>query len=208
VIIITVGAAYALKRTATTYQESATVVFTTLQSASNPDPYGALDGTLTDVAGIMSLEMMNPQSRQQIRAAGGTADYNVGLVNLYNLQDPDYGYPYLTVSASGTDIGQVKRTFAAVSRTLGRELQLRQARVRVPPAARIVTRTLADTGPQPQPGSTMRVFAGLLILAVVAALSVVVFADRHHIGLHRVRRRKRRPPLSAARLSATGLAQG
>jgi hypothetical protein len=190
VIIFAAGAAYTLKRTPTTYQESATVVFTTLQSASNPNPYGSLGGTLTDAAGIMSLLVMNPQSRQQIRAAGATADYAVALVNLYNLQDPDYGDPYLTISAAGTDIGQVRHTFAVVSRLLDHELDMRQANAHVPPAARVVTRTLADTGPQPQPGSALRMYAGLLILAVVVALSLVVFLDRHAFRLRRTRPRK------------------
>jgi hypothetical protein len=72
------------------------MVFLPPYSGVHPNPYTAVGGSLTPTAGVVAARVMSPQGQQQVAQAGGTAAYDIGLVNGYNLQYPDYSSPYRT----------------------------------------------------------------------------------------------------------------
>lgn len=71
------------------YADTATVEFT--------GPGGNSDSFLA-TSQVMAEYMMGAAAQAQVRQAGGTTSYDVALVNLYNVEYPDYGVPYATVT--------------------------------------------------------------------------------------------------------------
>jgi len=185
VVLIAAGVGYTLKRTPMTYQESATVVFTSPSSSAFPNPYLSLSNALVDTAGLIAIEVMGPQGLQQVKAAGGSAAYDVQLYNLYNLEYPDYGDPYDTVTVTATDPEQVQRTFDLVTQLIYADLAAAQAAHGVPAPSRIIAQSVGGTGVLAQPGSHLRVYIGLLILLIVSAFSVAALLDRHPLRISR-----------------------
>ena len=171
------------KHTPVNYQESCTIVLTPPVSATSPNPYGAFDGSLTETAGTMALLLMSPRSQQQVRAAGGESDFNVALVNTGNLSAPDFGPPDVIVTATSADPVGVHRTFTIVIQLFEHDLATAQANTHATLASQIGAHVVGDTGTVAVPGSSKRVYAGLLVLTIVAALSVASFLDRHRFRL-------------------------
>jgi hypothetical protein len=188
VVVIAAGVAYKLKHTPIMYQESGTVALTAGRSAANPNPYVSLNQSMIDAAGVMVLLVMSPQGQEQVEAAGGSASFDVALVNSYSMQFPDYSAPYITVSVTSFDPAEVHRTFTVVGGFLDHELAVRQAQFHVSGAALIVPHMIADTGPLAQPGSSKRWLLGIFILTLVAAFSATIFLDRHPVRLRRLAR--------------------
>lgn len=186
VIIAAAAVAVIFKRTPVTYRESGTVVFSAPGSANFPNPYTSFSGSLVDAAGLIALFVMSPRDQRQIEAEGGAAAYDAALVNVSDLEYPDFSDPYITVTAVATDPMQVHRTFALVTRELYSELSSRQARANVSVPNRITASLIGDSGTLAQPGSSKRVDAGLLALAIIAALSVAIFLDRHSLRPNRI----------------------
>ncbi|MGA8709304.1 MAG: hypothetical protein WB646_20215, partial [Steroidobacteraceae bacterium] len=106
---------YELKHAKPLYNDSATVVFKT---SGDPFPFG--NGYLV-TADLMARSMTSPQSEQLVRQAGGTVDYYVNLVNLYNIEYPYYSLPYAGVSVTAPDPVDAERTFSAVMQVLTNE---------------------------------------------------------------------------------------
>ena len=189
VIICAAAVAVIFKRAPVTYQESGTVVFKDPVSAGFPNTYTSFSGSLVKAAALMAASAMSPQDGQQIRAAGGTAAYDVAPYNGYNLEYPDYSDPYVIVTAAATDPAQVQHTFNVVTQQLYTDLVSRQVQAGVSTVNRITASLVGDSGPVPQPGSSKRVDAGLLVLAIIAAFAVAIFLDRHPMRLNRLLRR-------------------
>jgi hypothetical protein len=189
VIICAAAVAVVFKRTPVTYQESVTVVFNDPVSAGFPNPYTSFSGSLVKAAGLMAASVMSPQDGQKIRAAGGTASYDVALYNGYNLEYPDYSDPYVIVTAAATNPAQVQHTFTAVTQQLYSDLVSRQVQAGVSTVDRITADLVGDSGPLPQPGSSKRVDVGLLVLAIIATFAVAIFLDRRPMRLSRLLRR-------------------
>lgn len=181
VVVVAAGVAYKFKRAPVTYSESGTVALSEGQSAGDPNPYNSFDQSMIDAAAVMVLLVMSPQGQAQVHAAGGSAAFDAALYNSYSLQFPDYSAPYIIVTATSPDPAQVHRTFTLVTTLLSRELAMRQAQAGVPAASLIVAHMIADSGPQPQPGSSKRSLLGIFILMIVAAFAVATFLDRHPI---------------------------
>ncbi len=181
VVLIAAGVGYAFKHAKPMYVETGTVVFAAPKSVTFPNPYESLSGNLTQTAGIMALLVMSPRGQQLARSAGGMASFDVELVNLYNLEYPNYSDPFVTVVATSASPAEVIRTFAVVTHLLEHELSMRQAEVGSPAVDRITAHVIGDTGVLPERGSSKRMLAGLLMLMVVAAFSVSNFLDRHAI---------------------------
>jgi hypothetical protein len=173
VLIFALTIAVYIKKTPTMYQESATVVF--IGPAKSPNPYSAFTGDLVATGYIAMLGLTSPESAEQIREAGGSATYSVGLKNGYNLEYPVYGEPYGTLSSMSRSPSQVQQTFAVVSRQLNRILASRQAEVS--PGSRVVAEFVGNTGLTVVPGSSKRVYAGALILSVIALFLIVGLVD-------------------------------
>ena len=179
VLILTAGVAYGIKRTPPMYAESATVVFTPPKSLVFPNPYASWRGDLQTSADVMTKAMLDSRSEQRVREAGGTADFNLVLVNLYNEEYPDYGVPYVKLTTTSVNPADAQRTFTIVASSFEHLVSARQAQAGVMPGNRISTTIVGDTGPLVQAGSPKRVYAGLALLAVVAAFMLSNFISRH-----------------------------
>jgi hypothetical protein len=144
-----------------------------------PNPYSAFSSDLGITAELMTRAMLDSQSQRRVREAGGTADFNLALVNLYNEEYPDYGTPYVTLTTTSVNQANVRRTFTIVVSLFEHLVLARQTQAGAPPNHRISIHVVADTGPLVQAGSSKRTFAGLALLAVVAAFLLSSFLDRH-----------------------------
>jgi hypothetical protein len=184
VLMLVAGTGYCIKSTSPMYSEGATVVFTVTDAMANAHLSGQLISPLIATEVMMTQVLMSPAAQDQVRAAGGTAQFELAPVNFYSMQYPDYAEPSATLTTASQRPADVQRTFRVVLRLLGQRLAAIQAQAGVPPRHRIRTFLIGDTGPIVQPGSPMRVFAGLAVLAVVALFTVTGFLDR--------RRRRRR----------------
>jgi hypothetical protein len=187
VLVVAAGVAFAFKTTPVTYMEGGTVVFNQPVSRALPNPYLSSGGTLITVGGVVQDYMMGDQGRQQVTAAGGSTaggtSYDVSLVNSYNQEYPNYSVPEATVTATGTDLVAVERTFTAMMQVLTSYLTGQQADAGVPPVDQVTAKLIGNPGPLAQPGSSKRVFGGLLLLTVIAVFTVCVFLDRHPVRL-------------------------
>jgi hypothetical protein len=180
IVVLTMGVAYHLERADPGYADTATIAFTP------PDAQGLFThvGSLLVIDALTANTVMSTQGQQQVRDAGGTADYNVALVNLNDEDYPDYGEPYVTVTTTSANPGATSSTMSAVVTVLARDLQDLQARQGAQPGAWIGLRSIATaSGPVAQAGSRKRVLAGLAVLALIAAYMVARFLDRHPVRL-------------------------
>jgi hypothetical protein len=199
VVIAAVGVAVIFKRAPVSYQETGTVAFTAPPSSAYPNPYTSFsDESLIETAGLMSRLVMGFREQQEIRAAGGVGTYDIALVNKYNLEYPNFSDPYVTVTATFSDYSQAHLTFETVIHKLYGDLYSLQTLAKVPPENRVEARMIGDSGPLAQPGSWVRVYTGLLVLAIVAAFSVAVFLDRHPLRLSTVFRNIRSQTLGTS----------
>jgi hypothetical protein len=178
VFVLAAAVLYDFKSTPPMYQESATVVFTAPSSVANPNPYSSFGGDLITTGEVMIRTLMSPAGQQRVREAGGTADFGVGLVNLYNQEYPDYSDPYATMSVTSVNPSAVHLTFAVVARQLAGILASRQAQAKVPPHNRITAHVIGDTGVTALRGSSKRTYAGVVLLTVVTAFMVSIWLDR------------------------------
>lgn len=201
IFILAAGMAWDIKKTPPTYSESANLIFT--PPAVNPySSIGSFANILITTAFTMTYAMLSPESRQMVREAGGTADFNLGLVNQSNEQFPYYGYPYVTLTTTSLNPTDAHRTFAIVAVSFQHLVSERQAQAGVLPISRISIHVVADTGPISQLGSPKRIYAGLMLLAIVTTFLVAGFLDRHPIWPRIRRHLARYSPLPARARSA------
>ena len=200
VLIVAAGVAYTFKHTPPTYSETATLVFVPPESGTHPNPFEASSGSILEAAGTIAIQVMSPQGQQRVRAAGGTAQVDVGLVNGYNLQYPNYPNPYLTVTTTSRDFPAVHRTFTAANKVLTDEFTATETQDNVTPNNQVQIVMAGDTGPLAEPGSSKRALGGLIILTIVAIFAVAAFFDRHPVRLMRSGRRTPEPRPSQMRI--------
>ena len=144
---------------------------------------------------------MSPQSQRLVQAAGGTGDYTVAPVNLYNQQYPDYGVPEATITTTASSPEAAHSTYVIVVRQINNYLAAMQARVQ--PRNRIITDVVGDSGPIIQTGSLKRSYGGLILLTLVAFFMLAIFLDRHPGLIWRPARQRREITL-ARRPQASG----
>lgn len=180
IVIAIIG--FTLLHAKSMYNDTTTVDFKT---TANPFVEA---GALIVTSDMMARSMMSPESQQLVRQAGGSVGYQVDLVNLYNLEYPNYSVPYVTVSVTSGDPVAVKNTFNAVMRVLTDELRSWQAGQGIPSINQIELYTLSGTkGVVSLSGSPMRSMAALLVLTIIALFLVAAFFDKHQIRLRRFR---------------------
>jgi hypothetical protein len=122
--------------------------------------------------------MMSPPSQRRIRARGGTAGYDLALVNFYNEDYPNYSDPVVKLKTASPSPAAASRTFTVARRLLDYLLRVRQVQAGVSPRYRISAQFVGNTGPVAQAGSSKRVFGGLALLTAVAASMVWCFLGR------------------------------
>jgi hypothetical protein len=183
VLILGAVTAVAVEHGPPTYLESALVILVARDTPGLDSPGSTVGGSLITTSATMVQSLTSSRSVSQIREAGGTSNYSLALVNFYNLDYPEYSYPFATLTATAGTIAAARLTFSAVLRTFRRQLADRQAGV--PSSGQISVRVVGDTGPVLQPGSAKRSLAGLALLAVIAAVMVSRLARRHAARLAR-----------------------
>jgi hypothetical protein len=186
IIFSAVAVLHSIKNAPPTYGETGTMVFLPPYSGVHPNPYTAVGGSLTPTAGVIAAQVMSPRGQQQVAQAGGTASYDIGLVNSYNLQYPDYSNPYLVITTTDTNPDAANKTFTVVTRMLSAEMTASQIANGVPKRDRIFTQLAGDSGPLLEQGSPKRSLAGLIILTIVAVFAATAFLDRHPVRLGRL----------------------
>jgi hypothetical protein len=133
---------------------------------------------------VMQARVTGAQGKQQVRQAGGTANFDIALANLNNEEFPSYSNPYATISTVSNDSAVAARTYRAVLQVLTRGLQQLQAQEGAPAKTWIQLHVISESpGPTLQKGSKVRIFVGLAILAVILAFMIAVFLDRHPVRL-------------------------
>ena len=126
--------------------------------APNDPLTGFADSRGTQAIKVATAEyMMGSAASQQVRAAGGTANYDVELVNSYNEEYPDYSQPYVTVTTNSPDPTAALNTYNAVVSVLIKDLAQRQAQQGARPKVQITALPVNTTGPTIQSGSNKRV---------------------------------------------------
>ncbi len=182
-LLLVVGAAYDIKTSPPVYLESATVEFPLPKAQNAPNAYFMFAPSLITSGEAMVQILMSPSAQRQISAAGHGASVSFALVNLYNEEYPNYGFPLATLTASSPVAADAHRTFVAAARVLGLLLAARQKQLGVPPRDRISAQIIGDSGPIIQTGSRARVFGGLALLAAIAVSLAWNGAGRCGAGL-------------------------
>jgi hypothetical protein len=180
------------------YTDSATVAFTGPGGDLGADGQDLLviDALVTDM-------VMSSEGHQKVQSIGGTAYYDVALVNLNDEDFPDYGVPYVTVMTTSADPSDAQNTFSAVMHLMQEDLTSLQAEQRAKPKSWMGLRTIAvPTGAVAQSGSPKRAFAALAALAVMAAFMIAAFFDRHPVRLSDLLRKRDRPDRSWSAVEA------
>jgi hypothetical protein len=181
VFVLAIAALYTVKTSQPGYQETSTVIFVAPKSNNFPNPYDSdADAPLITTDEIVVRELMSPQSLRLVQAAGGTGDFSIELVNLYNQEYPDYGVPDATITTQASSWTATHTTYLVVARQLTNRLAELQARVK--PRNRIVANIVGDSGPIIQTGSPKRAYAGLILLTLVAFFMLAIFLDRHRLA--------------------------
>jgi hypothetical protein len=199
VVLVLAGVAlHSIKKAPPGYQESSTIIFVAPKSNNFPNPYDSdSDAPLITTDEIVVRAMMSPQEQRLVQAAGGSAKYDVELVNLYNQEYPDYGVPDATITTTATSWDATHRTYQIVARQLASRLAAMQAGVKE--RNRIMANVAGDSGPIIQTGSPKRVYAGLVLLTLVAFFMLAIFLDRHPGLVWRPARARRAVPLARRR---------
>jgi hypothetical protein len=187
VFILAAALAYHLEHADPGYAEVATVAFTAPRGQAQIFNYA---GSLVVVDELAAHSVMSAPSQQQVRNLGGTASYDVALVNLSNEDFPNYSNPYVTVTTTSPDPVAAQDTFTAVMTVLRQDLATMQARQGAKPGSWIQARTISGpSGPVAQTGSRKRSLAGLAVLALIAAYMTAAFLDRRSFRLRDLLRR-------------------
>jgi hypothetical protein len=181
IFLAAMGFGYHLAHSDPGYAETTTVAFT--GPPGQPEIFADGQGLLVmDEVAVATL--MGPRGQQQVAAAGGTAPYEVALVNLNTEDFPNYSDPYLTVSTTSASPAETQATFSAVMKVLQDDVRALQARQGAPPDTMIRTSSIAaPSGPVAQTGSPKRTYAAFLGLAIIASFLASKFLDRHPIRL-------------------------
>jgi hypothetical protein len=182
VLILASGVGYSIKAAPPTYRQSATVLFSAPRFRTAADAYSSLAPSLITSAAAMIQVLLSPGIQRKIRAAGGTADINMALTNLYSEEYPDYGEPLAGLTVTSSSAAIARHTFRVTVRRLRRILRTRQEQAGVPRRHRISAQILGKTGLVIQAGSLKRVFAGLALLAIVAISALWSFLDQQGPG--------------------------
>jgi hypothetical protein len=193
ILLITVGLAFGLKHMRPTYTETATVVvetagFKTVQPLSVDSDF-LRNSSLINTCELLVMYLDGPQGEAQLRRAGVAKDFTVSIVNGYNADQPSYAFPDLLVSATGADLVATNQEFKRSVQVIDADLAKFQSGDQFPAEDRIQTYIVSDSGPLSQRGSSIRVYAGLAFLALVAIFMVSSLLDARPLRGRRGSRR-------------------
>jgi hypothetical protein len=177
--VLLLGAVWArsIERAPETYLESGTVVVAAQNMPLTSSPYATVSKSLVTTGAVLVESLKSPRSQALVRAAGGTTDFDLTLVNFNNQDYPEYSYPLATLTTQSTNPDATHRTFVVVFRVLQRLLTERQVYTSSP--GRISMQLVGDSGPVVQPDSSKRSLAALVLLTAIAVGLISRFLTRH-----------------------------
>lgn len=172
-----------IKHTPPTYVDNATIVFMTNIRSLELSPNSTVDGSLITTDAVAVGNLMDSQSKTLVREAGGTADFNLSLINFDNQDFPEYSYPLAALMTQSANPLVAQRTFNAAVEVLRHLLAGLQLTVRQ--ADRISLSVVGVTGPVRKPGSLKRSLAAIGLLAVIGmgVLSSFLSRNRSWLGM-------------------------
>lgn len=182
IFVLTSGFAYHFEHADPGYTDTATIAFT----APSTQGFFTHGNSLLVIDELTANTVMSAAGQSQVTKAGGTANYNVALVNLNDEDYPNYSEPYVTVTTTSPDPGAAGETMSAVMTVLAQDLSGLQTQQGAKAGALIELREIATTGPVAQTGSRKRVLAGLAILSLIAAYITARLLDRRPVRLREV----------------------
>jgi hypothetical protein len=154
----------------------------TLLTPLSPFPrnsFASFTPAMVTNAEISARVLSSEAGRREVRAAGGTADYQVLLANRGNQEMPIHDQPHLSVSATAPSAAEAQRTHAAVLTVLRGQLAERQRREGALPGSMIAWQVTAGSGRAvPMTGRPSRQLPAIVTLGGVIALYGAVTADR------------------------------
>jgi len=167
-ILLAAGTGYDIKISPPMYLESATVELSLPRAENAPNDYDIYAYSLITSSEVMVQTLMSPSVLRQVRAAGRGATVNLALMDLYNEEYPNYGYPLATLTAASPAAADAHRSFVAAVSTISVLLAAQQEQLGVAPRDQITAQIFGDSGPVIQTGSRGRVFGGLALLTAMA----------------------------------------
>lgn len=166
------------------YQARTVVTFLAPPTSLPRNSYASFTPDLTVMAEVATRDMSGQRSRDAVRRAGGTADYQVVLANRGNEELPIHDQPYLTVLTSSRNPAVAQRTLQAVLRVLHANLSARQVREGATASSLISWQLTAVTDqPVVQSGQPTRTLAAIGIVGVLVSLYGTLLADRYRSRL-------------------------
>jgi len=191
ILVLTCYASTVIVRTPPVYVESATVLFAAPPRVNSAALYTRQAVSLISTGTAVRQVLMSSRTRGRISAAGGGSNYDFELVNLYNQDYPDFGYPEATLTVSSPRPGSTERTYQLARRAMLGILARSQRRSGAPRGDRIVAHIADVSGVVEQSGSAKRALAGLLVVAGVVERTVAGTLNRRmsvragHVGPRR-----------------------
>jgi hypothetical protein len=193
VIGLTLLTAVLVKLSPPEYEARSAITFLSPQAPFPRNAYASFTPALVTNAEITTRVMASEEMRRRVRAAGGTAEYQVLLANRGNLEMPVHDQPHLTVGVLASSPGEAQRTHAAVLKVMHAQLKERQRADGAEPGSMISWQVTAGTGRAvPLGGHPSRQFLAIGALGAIAALYAASAADRRRAaGIHDGTRRGR-----------------
>ena len=176
ILIVTGAVALGFRHTTPLSQDSGNVAFSVAPGLAT----GLETDTLIITADAMVRWLNSPQGTSRVLQQGGTSDYQFGLVNFYDQEYPVYAVPMATLTTTSYNPAVAQRTFNAALHAIQQELQKQQAIAGVPRGTRVSASVVGNsTGPVTLGGSRKRTYAGLALLAFMAAYFTGRLLDRY-----------------------------
>jgi hypothetical protein len=168
-----------------TYQAQSTTVLLPSRAASQPNgynPYLSFDGSLTNTAYLLSVEVTGPASQKVFAAEGDTGSYTVGL-------SPDTDGPVLITMVTAPSKSDAERTLQTVTAALGNDILELQVAKHIRPSDQIGFEVVAMNSQATLLFSKKVKTVGMaLALGLFVTISVPVLIDNSRLRRKQERR--------------------
>jgi hypothetical protein len=178
-VALTLATALWVKVTPPEYEARSALTLLSPQTRFPRNSYAGFTPALVTNADVTARMMASERMRARVRAAGGTAGYQVLLANRGNQEMPVHDQPHLTVVATAPSAAAAERTHAAVLEVMRAQLAERQRGEGAQTSALITWQITAGTGRAvPITGRPSRRYLAIGLLGAIATLYAAVAADR------------------------------
>lgn len=185
VVLATAGAALHTVTARPVYETRAVVNFLMPGSAN----FENFNVSLVVAGTITSLNLDSPRGAEQVRAQGGTADYQVALANRGNDEQPVHDQPYVTLIVSSHSPAEATHTLTVLLDVLRSGLRDRQLAQGARPESLITTRVVASSDrPIALLSRRSRALAAIALAGLLGTVVAALIAERYpRLRLRRLR---------------------